>query len=198
MFFRKVLSALALLAMLTAAGCAAKTGPEGPPPATQSDISGLAQGIRGLGPEVDPEEAARAARIAYEYTHQLALEYEITDPPIVHNTKVNLGMRPRGLCKDWADDMEARLRQEDFATLDLHRAIGNAGIPLRLEHSTVVVSRRGDSVYDGLVIDPWRKGGVLHWTPIMEDEDYVWRARQEVFRQKIRQRQAQAMVSRDG
>jgi hypothetical protein len=143
--------------------------------------------IRALGAYVDPEEARRAARIAFQHTHQLALEYEITDPPLIHNTKVNMGLKPRGLCWHWAEDLEARLAEENFRTLSLHRAIANADNPFRIDHSTVIVSRRGDTMFEGVVLDPWRKGGVLHWTPTRADADYDWRPRAEVHEMKLRE-----------
>jgi len=156
------------------AACGTSYGPEGPPMATQSEIAELERGILALGPEVDPEEARRAAEIVYRHTHRLALEYEITDPPLVHNTKVNMGLKPRGLCWHWAEDMENRLEAENFVTLEIHRAIANADNRFRIDHSTAIVSRRGDAFDEGLVIDPWRKGGVLFWSPLLEDDDYVW------------------------
>jgi len=114
------------VAVLVLAGCAA------PPPAQPDQVSRLAAEIRNLGPEVDHDEAQRAAIMAYRHTHDLALEYQITDPPMVHNTKVNLGLKPRGLCWHWARDMEDRLNAENFQTLDLHRAVANADNAFRL------------------------------------------------------------------
>lgn len=152
-------------------------------------MAALAEGLRTLDPDIDPAEAERAARVAYEETYRLAQAYQITDPPLVHNTKVNLGLKPRGLCKDWADDLEARMRQEGFETFSLHRAIANADVPLRIEHSTLILSARGEEMDDGMVLDPWRNGGVLFWSPVTEDADYAWVPRQEVFAWK-RQREA--------
>ncbi|MDJ0827492.1 MAG: hypothetical protein QNJ16_18520 [Rhodobacter sp.] len=181
---RKLACLLPLLALFALGACSSNVvATKGPPPGGPADIAALTQAIRALGPEVDPEEAARAARITYEHTHELAIAYEITDPPLIHNTKVNMGIKPRGLCKDWADDIEARLALENFQTLDLHRAIANAD-NLRIEHSTTIVSRRGDGPYDGIVVDPWRNGGVLYWGKVLEDEKYKWVPRQEVFAMK--------------
>lgn len=189
MIVSKVACLSSLLAILVAGGCATRM-PEGTPSVDRREIEALASGIRALGAGVDPEEAARAARIAFEYSHQLALDYRITDPPLIHNTKVNLGLRPRGLCYQWADDIEARLRQEDFRTLDLHRAIANADNPFRIDHSTTVISRRGDTLFQGIVLDPWRNGGDLHWSPTLADTRYNWRPRAEVFGKKRRRQLA--------
>jgi hypothetical protein len=189
MIFRRLACLLSLLTLFAASGCAT-TVPDGPQSAERHRIEALELGIRALGAEVDPEEAARAARIAFEYSRQLALEYRITDPPLIHNTKVNLGLRPRGLCYQWADDIEARLRQEDFRTLDLHRAIANSDNPFIIDHSTTIISRRGDALFQGIVLDPWRNGGDLHWSPTLNDPKYVWRPRAEVFELR-RRRQAE-------
>lgn len=150
--------------------------------AEQTKIAELTKAIAALGPDVDPAEAARVARIAVEYPlFTLAPRYGIVDPPLIHNMKVNMGIKPRGLCKDWADDMEARLKQENLQTLGLHRAIANAD-NLRIEHSTVIVSARGDPMKSGIVLDPWREGGgVLVWNKVLDDPKYDWWARQDVF-----------------
>lgn len=174
--------AISLVAFLCLAACA--TGPEGPPAPDSPEVDALRNEILALGPEVDPDEAARAARIAYVHTAELAEAYKITDPPLVHNTKVNMGLRPRGLCWHWAEDMEARLVAEDFQTLEIHRAIANSENPFRIDHSTAIVSRRGDTMFDGVVLDPWREGGRLTWVAVRSDSDYKWRPRAEVLRER--------------
>ena len=103
---------LALLWLLLTA-CAANL----PKPATDiavadQRIQELNRAILSLGDEVHPGEARRAARTALEYSRQLAREYEVTDSALVHNIKVNLGLKERGLCIDWTSDLMARLRQE--------------------------------------------------------------------------------------
>ena len=180
--FKPMIWTMTMLAILGLGACTSA------PPARSDDVARLAAQIRALGPEVDPEEAQRAARIAYAYTAQLAQEYQITDPPLIHNAKVNKGLRPRGLCWHWAEDMERRLNQEKFHTLTLHRAIANADNPFRIDHSTAIISRRGTSMYDGVVLDPWRYGGILFWAPLRKDSRYEWVPR-DIVLEKRRQEQ---------
>lgn len=177
---KKAANLLSLLAIIIVVGCA-NAPLDGPPHASQNQINELALAIQALGADVAPEEAARAARIAYNYPLQLAQRYQITDPPLLHNIKVNRGKRPRGLCWHWAQDMESRLAQEQFQTLDLHRAIGNSEVALRIDHSTVIISAKGDKMNDGLVLDPWRYGGRLFWGNPVDDKKYDWISRSEVF-----------------
>ena len=152
------------------------------PALSQDDTDELAAAILGLGPDVDPDEAARAAYVAYTSSAQLAVEYEIEDHPLIHNHKVNMGTKPRGLCWHWAEDMEARLKQEGFETLTIHRAI--AEHVLSIDHSTAIISAKGDDFDDGLIVDPWRYGGALHWGRVNEDTNYAWRSRSEVLRER--------------
>lgn len=173
---------LGLLAFVVLGACASTPVPEF---ISKTEINDLTQEIIALGQGVDPAEAARAAKIALEYPLVLAAQYGITDAPLIHNTKVNAGRRPRGLCYHWADDMQARLKQEDFQTLQLHRAIANATNVL-IEHSTVIVSQRGDTMFEGVILDPWRFGGTLYWGPTLKDERYKWVDRQEVFEYKAK------------
>ena len=183
---------LSLMAMLIVAGCAAP-----PAPGSSDEVAKLAAGIRALGPEVDPEEAARAARIAYSWSAHLAREYEIVDPPLVHNTKVNMGIKPRGLCWHWAEDMEKRLKAENFRTLEVQRAIATPEL-FGIDHSTALVSLPGGTIYDGMVLDPWRNGGRLFWSPTVADKRYNWRPQAVVHAEKRREMVARGEIAVGG
>ncbi|WP_432816933.1 hypothetical protein [Sulfitobacter sp. JB4-11] len=178
---------IALLSLVVLAACT--SGP--PPRGTAPEIAALASEIRTLSPQVDPAEARRAATIAYDQTHSLALAYQITDSPLVHNAKVNAGTKPRGLCYHWAEDMERRLNAEEFRTLDLKRAIANSETRFLIEHSTAVITAKGTSMEAGIVLDPWRNGGRLFWSRVATDKRYDWLPREEVLRRRGQIRYAQ-------
>ncbi len=170
----------AVLAVLALAACAAPPAIRHPA-AQDEDIAGLAAAIAALGPGVDRAEASRAARLAYAHSRDLARAYRIADPPLVHNAKVNMGLKPRGLCWHWAEDMERRLRAEGFVTLRVDRAIANADNPFRIDHSTALIKARGAPMRDGIVLDPWRRGGRLFWAPLAQDRTYDWQPRHRVL-----------------
>lgn len=215
----RMLASVPVLALLVMAGCSSVPGTAAPPvaqdmaaaapvsraaqtaeaPVRTDAVSRLAAEILALGPDVDPQEAARAAQIAYRHSAALSREYQITDGPIIHNIKVNMGVKPRGLCWHWAQDMEERLRAESFRTLQMHRAIANFDQPLQLEHSTAIISRRGDDMHAGIVLDPWRKGGRLTWMRAAEDKRYDWHPRDEVLALKTaRQRASPSTAGSEG
>jgi len=181
---KRLLCVLTMLGFLLS-GCAGKTPQlELPPDVAEQRIRELNLAILALGDDINSGEAQRAARIAIDYSRQLAREYEITDSAIVHNLKVNLGIKPRGLCVHWTSDLMVRMKQESFYSLDLHWAIANYENAFRLEHSTVVVSARGDSLQQGMVLDPWRNSGDLYWAPALQDPGYLWKPQAEIHAQK--------------
>jgi hypothetical protein len=176
---------LFFLATLMIGGCGYK------PTVEQGNVNELEQAIMLLGPNIDPEEAQRAAQISFYYSLQLAQEYNITDPPLIHNAKVHRGLRERGLCNHWAEDLTKRLNQENFRTLTVQRAI-SPPTQFRIIHHTAVISKPGDTIYDGIVIDPWRHGGNLFWSQTKADERYNWRPREEVLKELIKASQEKA------
>ncbi len=180
-----------LMALLTA--CATATPPlaELQQVDESQRIDELQQAILALRADIDRDEARRAAAIAIEYPLQLAEQYEITDPPLLHNFLVNIGAKPRGLCIHWTWDLYARLQQERFRSIDLHWGIANYDNAFRLEHSSVIISARNDSMQQGLILDPWRNGGDLFWAQTLQDPSYVWHPHAEIHARK-RERKALA------
>lgn len=168
-----------LLGPLALSACGFRQGT--PQPGTLADTEALTRGLVAMG-GVDISEARRAATLAYAETFRLAQAYRITDAPLIHNAKVNAGRKPRGLCWHWAEDLERALNARGFGTLQTHRAIANADSTVRIDHSTAILAPRGAQWHEGMVLDPWRRGGVLFWAPVREDTHYNWDEREAVLR----------------
>jgi hypothetical protein len=151
---------------LLAGGCAA------PARTTAStDHRHLAADLVALDPKVDHAEAELTARTACEYPLALAREYRLVRPPLFHNLLVNVGLRKRGLCYHWADDLAAKLGNLPGDTLMLHRAVAHRG-SMR-EHNSIVITAAGQPFEQGLVLDAWRHSGLLYWGPVKADK-YPW------------------------
>ena len=101
------LTLLTLIAALLGACASVRYTASDAPHPTQ--VEELATAIAGLGAAVDPQEARAAAEVAFAYPLELAEAYELTSPPLMHNTLVNFGFKPRGLCVHWTRDMLVRL-----------------------------------------------------------------------------------------
>jgi starvation-inducible outer membrane lipoprotein len=168
-----------MMLVMTLAGCATAPAPDG-----NHEVTRLAHAIQSLDETVDPEEARRAAEIAYTHSSALARQYNVTTTPIIHNALVNTGAKERGICVHYAEDMQARLNQEGFRTLTMLRAIAEPRNEFRIDHSTAVIAPAGDDIYGGIVLDPWRYGGRLYWSETSKDPRYDWEPRLKVLRRK--------------
>ena len=153
-----------LLAWTALAGCA--TPREAP-----GDAKRLAACLAGL-PGVKAEEAALAAETACQRSAELAREYRVVRPAVWHNVLVNWGVKSRGLCYHWAEDLEASLGRLRLSTLQVRRGVARKDT--RREHNCVVLTATGQSFTNGIVLDAWRHSGRLYWVPVSEDR-YPWR-----------------------
>lgn len=142
--------------------------------AQAEQIEAVRAALLALGPGVDPREAARVARISVQEPLVWAQQWQVVDPPLVHNFKVVNGFRDKGVCQDWANAMQAALQAEGLRSLQIHRAMANAR-NVRLEHATVIVTARGQPMEQGLILDPWRIGqGQLWFGTLAQDDRYEW------------------------
>lgn len=178
---RSVGVALGLLALLGCAGVERGAAPDAAAVAAQDAVeldrkaAEVTKALLALGPSVDPDEAERAARVAVRDPLDWAKAWRMTDPPLIHNFKVVHGLREKGVCQDFADAMHRALQAEGLRSLQIHRALANVD-NLRLEHTTVVLTARGQPMEQGVVLDPWRSGQGRLWHGLVaEDERYEWK-----------------------
>lgn len=132
----------------------------------------LARQLAALHPVVDSAEATQVAQQAVEQTAALTAEFRPVRPAWFNNMLVNAGLRERGLCYHWANELFRRLHPVQPRTLDLH--LGVAHLDTRHEHNAVVVTARGQPFNEGLVLDPWRHSGRLHFVHATNDARYHW------------------------
>jgi len=158
-------------------------------PATESDPSGTsreAQADRGkiaslqndlaaLNGQTNILEAGRVAQTAIQYSAYLAEKYELVRPAVLHNVLVRIGWKDRGLCHHWTVDLMEQLELLELKTYQLYWGVAHRGSELR-EHNSVVIAASGQRFEAGIVLDPWRNSGELHWSPVKNDR-YPWRER---------------------
>jgi hypothetical protein len=136
-------------------------------------IKQLEHELIALSAKVDATEAQILAETAVRESAVLAEKYQLVRPALAHNLLVVLGIRERGLCYHWAQDLMKRLEALDLKSFQLHWGVAFRGSDLR-EHNCVVVTARCQDFDTGLVLDPWRKSGNLHWARVSEDR-YPWK-----------------------
>lgn len=153
---------------LAISACAHVIAPED----VASEIEGLTQAINALSAEVLPADASQTSNLLINATIELADEYNMESPALYHNMLVNMGLRERGLCCHWAEDLHAKLRELNTRSLKFDWLVARLGSQLR-EHNTVVIYAADSTWSKGIVFDPWRKAGAPHWSKVIGDE-YPW------------------------
>ncbi len=135
-------------------------------------LTQLTTDLAALSPSVDYQEARLFAYEALWYPHVLAKRYGLVYPPTFHNLLINTGLRDRGLCYQWSEDMIIHLKALHYQSFDLRWGVANKGE--FDEHNTVVVVAKGAPFSTGILIDPWRHSGELYWTKLNDDPEYHW------------------------
>jgi hypothetical protein len=156
-------------------GVSGAVRPDSPPDADlyRDRIKKLEHELIALSAKIDETEAQILAETAVRESAVLAEEYQLVRPALAHNLMVVLGIKERGLCYHWTQDLMKRLEALDLKSFQLHWGVAYRGSDLR-EHNCVVVTARWQDFHNGLVLDPWRKSGNLHWARVAEDR-YPWK-----------------------
>jgi hypothetical protein len=135
-------------------------------------ISALRNDLAHLNRQANLLEAQQIAETAITYSGDLAEKYDLVRPAVLHNVLVRIGIKDRGLCYHWAEDLLRQLQLLDLKTYQLHWGVAHRGSELR-EHNSVVITARGKPFETGMVLDPWRNSGDLYWALIQTDK-YPW------------------------
>lgn len=117
------------------------------------------------------KEAARLSFNLITAISQLQKSYKINSFPIVHNLFIDIGLKKRGACKHWAEDLLKKIESVDhphFTSFWGEAHPGNI-----LEHNVAVIAPRGASFDEGILIDPWRTAGKPFWISVKKD-NHPW------------------------
>lgn len=117
------------------------------------------------------DETSRLARTILAETDALARNYHVQPPALWHNFLVNVGIRDRGLCCHWTQDLLRKIETLQLRKYQAVWAVSRHGT--WREHSCVIVTATGQAIAAGLVLDAWRDAGHLYWTRVTEDS-YAW------------------------
>ena len=138
--------------------------------ADRSSELGIA--IASLSGSINKEDARLVSKVLVVSTTELAASYRMTSPPRAHNLLVHMGLKERGLCCHWAEDLRLRLSTLKQESLKFDWLVAHQGRPLA-EHNGIVVYGVDSTWKQGLVFDPWRKAGQPYWV-LVETDQYPW------------------------
>lgn len=123
-----------ILCVIMMSGCAVKKETLNTEP---KKFETLTQDIKALGKGVDEKEAKMFAKEALSYPRVLAEKYKLMAPANFQNMLINMGMRERGLCYEWTEDMITHLKKQNYRSFDLRWGVAFKGEPM--EHNSVVL-----------------------------------------------------------
>lgn len=144
-----------------------------PVDAPKDQLVRLSSMLRSLDSNIPKKESDVLSKEIFGETAHLVKAFDLTAPPLWHNTLVNLGLRKKGLCYHWSDALYLHLKKGKYAHFSFHLAGANIG-EYFFEHNALVISKKAEGIENGIVIDPWRDSGKLFFSKVKEDTAYQW------------------------
>ena len=129
----------------------------------------LASQLAALSPTVDRSEAKLLADCAYTTVSQLRREYRMFGTPIFNNFLIYHGLRKRGYCYQWSEDLLIALGALKLTSLELRWGESNPGN--WRENNCIVVTAKGRPFRSGIMLESWRHLGHLYFGPVVADSD---------------------------
>lgn len=147
------------------------------PTSKKEDLILLASQLQKLSPSSTHNETLKLSKEIYDVTATLSRKFKLTYPPRLHNTLINLGLREKGLCYDWSDELYLHLRKKTFKHYDFHLVVAHKGRYF-YEHNALVVTNKDkkEDLSEGILLDAWRNSGKLYSIKLKEDT-YPWKHR---------------------
>jgi hypothetical protein len=152
----------------------------------------LADELAALSPRVNSQEAKLLANCAFATASKLRREYRMFGTPIFNNFLIYHGLRKRGYCYQWSEDLLLAFDQLNLTSLELHWGEHDPGT--WRENNCIVVTAKGQPFKRGIMLECWRHLGHLYFGPIASDwETYV---ENSAYARRVRDRAAASNVSK--
>jgi hypothetical protein len=152
----------------------------------------LAAELASLSPRVNRDEAKLLANCAFATVTNLRREYRMFGTPIFNNFLIYHGLRKRGYCYQWSEDLLIALDALRLKTLEVRW--GEHDPNTWRENNCIVVTAKGQPFKQGIMLECWRHLGHLYFNPVASDwELYV---ENSVYAGRVRERAAGSTVSK--
>ena len=151
----------------------------------------LANELASLSLRVNRDEAKLLADCAFATVSKLRREYRMFGTPIFNNFLIYHGLRKRGYCYQWSEDLLLALDKLNLKSLDLRWGEYDPGT--WRENNCIVVTAKGQPFKRGIMLECWRHLGHLYFGPVASDwELYV---ENSAYARRVRDRAAGSKVS---
>jgi len=127
----------------------------------------LADELGSLSPRVSRDEAKLLADCAFVTVSKLRREYRMFGTPIFNNFLIYHGLRKRGYCYQWSEDLLLALDKLNLKSLEVRW--GEYDPNTWRENNCLVVTAKGQSFNRGIMLEAWRHLGHLYFGPIASD-----------------------------
>src|SRR5215813_5191944 len=151
----------------------------------------LANELAALSRRVNPEEAKLLADCAFVTVAKLRREYRMFGTPIFNNFLIYHGLRKRGYCYQWSEDLLLALDKLNLKSLEVRW--GEHDPNTWRENNCLVVTAKGQSFNRGIMLECWRHLGHLYFGPIAFDEEKY--TENGSYARQVRDRAAASNVS---
>ena len=171
----RIAGVIAIFALWTNGFASAGQQPQTPsssfqvPRSDSAKADELANQLAALSPGVDRTEAKLLADCAYATVSQLRRQYRMFGTPIFNNFLIYRGLKKRGYCYQWSEDLLIALDALRLTSLELRWGEANPGN--WRENNCIVVTAKGRPFRSGIMLDCWRHLGHLYFGPVVADTD---------------------------
>ena len=132
----------------------------------------LTDELAALSSRVNREEAKLLAECAFATVTKLRREYRMFGTPIFNNFLIYHGLRKRGYCYQWSEDLLIAIDALRLKSLELHW--GEYDPNTWRENNCIVVTAKGQPFNRGIMLECWRHLGHLYFGLVASDyEHYV-------------------------
>ncbi|HYK24003.1 MAG TPA: hypothetical protein VEU75_05000 [Candidatus Acidoferrum sp.] len=153
----------------------------------------LADQLASLSPRVNRDEAKLLADCAFVTVSKLRREYRMFGTPIFNNFLIYHGLRKRGYCYQWSEDLLLALDKLNLKSLELRW--GEYDPNTWRENNCIVVTAKGQPFKRGIMLECWRHLGHLYfglvasdWETYVENSAYAGRVRERAAGSKVSER----------
>ena len=151
----------------------------------------LANELASLSQRVNRDEAKLLADCAFATVTKLRREYRMFGTPIFNNFLIYHGLRKRGYCYQWSEDLLVALDKLSLKSLEVRW--GEYDANTWRENNCIVVTAKGQPFNRGIMLECWRHLGHLYFGPVASDwETYV---ENSAYARRVRERAAVQSVS---
>jgi len=154
--------------------------------ADAANAAKLADQLASLSPRVSRDEATLLADCAFVTVSKLRRDYRMFGTPIFNNFLIYHGLRKRGYCYQWSEDLLLAIDALRLKSLELHW--GEYDPNTWRENNCIVVTAKGQPFKQGIMLECWRHLGHLYFGPVASDwETYV---ENSAYARRVRDRAA--------